>query len=207
MIDAAHVREYTGLREGINLFGMNIGRLRREFLAKTPHARNLVITRRLPDRLLVAVQERETLARLGRWGHLGVDREGRVFSVRAASRELPVLSGFPAGRLMPGAQVDATVVRGLEVIEACRRGPAGNTVRLSSIDVAPAEFVELYLVGGERVKLSWDSMGAGTAQGRSALDHKLDLIAKALQSAQARGKRVATLDMTFGDHYMPSQEY
>jgi len=207
MIDAQHVREYTGLREGINLFSMRIGRLRRDFLVKTPHARNIVFTRRLPDRIVVAVQERETLARLGRWGHLGVDREGRVFSVRGAARELPVLSGFPAGRLMPGTQVDAAVMRGVEAIEACRRAPAGNTVRLSVIDVAAAEHVELYLVGGERIKLSWDGMGASTAQARAALEHKLELVAKAMQSAQARGKRIATLDMTFGDHYMPSQEY
>ena len=207
MIGERLVRDYTGLREGINLFSVNLTRMRSEFLRKTPAVRTFAVARHLPDWIEVVVTERETLARLGRWGFLGVDREGRVFNLRAGPREVPVLTGFAQSHLIPGAQVDPSVLRGIEALDACRRSSVGNMVRIVSIDVAPKDYVELYLTGGERIRMAWDGMGTGTPAVRQQLERKLDLLAQALQSASARGRRISSLDLTFNDQYMPAQEY
>ena len=159
VITINHVREYTGLREGTNLFAVNLSRVRADFLKKTPIAKSIVIQRQLPDTALVTVIERIPLARLGRGSSLGVDREGYVFSLRNGTREFPVISGNFDNAVRPGSRVDQSVLNAIEALDACNRIKAGEQVKIASLDVSSKEYLDLYLAAGERVRLAWAGLG------------------------------------------------
>ncbi len=208
VITPAHIRDYTGLREGTNLFAVNLGRVRSNFLLRTPLAKSIVIQRQLPDTVIVNIVERVPLARLGRWGSMGVDREGYVFPLRSGTREFAVITGCTDGNLRPGARVDQQVQSALETLDACNRIKAGEQVRIASIDVSSKEYLEIYLAAGERVRLSWPGLGLlMTPEARQTLEKKITYLAASLRAAEERGRRVVNLDLTYGDQYVPAQEY
>ena len=208
VITSNHVREYTGLREGTNLFALNLGQVRSDFLKKTPIAKSIVIQRRLPDTAIVTVIERVPLARLGRGSSMGVDREGYVFSLRSGTREFPVISGSADTAVRLGSRVDASALNAIEALDACNRIKAGEQVKIASIDVSSKECLDLYLAAGERVRLAWSGMGQPmTSDMRQELEKKLTYLAAVLRVAEERGRRVVNLDLTYGDQYVPAQEY
>jgi cell division septal protein FtsQ len=207
-ITAGHVREYTGIGEGTNLFAINLGRVQADFLRKTPHARSIVLQRKLPDTVAIMVTERMPLARLGRGSALGVDRDGHVFSLRGGPREYPAITGCPEGFLRPGARVDQPVLNAIEVIDACNRVKAGELVKIASVDVSSRESLDMYLAAGEKVRINWTGMGAPvTADGRREIEKKIGHLADVLRADEERGRRVVNLDLTYGDNYVPAQEY
>ncbi len=203
-----HVREYMGLSEGTNLFSFNMRRAHDEFCARTPVVRSVVMERRLPDTLSIEVRERTVMARIGRSPAWGVDREGWLFPLRAIPRDLPVLTGLPEGRLKAGVRLEPRVTSALDIIETCNRTRLGDDIRIASIDVRSPEFLELSLAGGERVRLAWTGMEQpATPESLAALERKLQVLAQALRAAELRGRRIANLDLTFTDQYIPAQEY
>lgn len=208
IITRDHIREYTGLREGTNMFAVNMGRMRDNFLAKTPIARSIVIHRQLPDTVFVNVVERAPVARLGRLGSLSVDRDGYVFPLRSGSREYPVITGCAENSLRPGARVDQATLNAVETIDTCSRIKAGEQVRIASVDVSSKEYLEIYLAAGERIRLAWPGLGQpSTAESHQSLEKKLTNLASILRAAEERGRRVVNLDLTYGDQYVPAQEY
>jgi cell division septal protein FtsQ len=206
-ITASHVREYMGVCEGSNLFSSNLQVLRSNFLKKTPIAKSATLHRRLPDTLIIDIVERIPLARLGRWGALAVDRDGHVFSLRAGSREYPVISGCVPENLKPGARVDHNVMNAIEVVDACNRTKVGERVKIASLDVSQKQYIDLYLAAGERVKLGWPDMESPAPDVRQRVDRKLGALAGALRASEERGRRLVNLDLTFTDQYVPGQEY
>lgn len=207
MLSEQHVREYTGIKEGQNLFDLNLVRRREIFLQRQPNVATMSLTRQLPDTLVIELTERVAIARLSRFQSWGVDREGKVFIVGPGTRDLPVIAGFPTTGIGPGSGVPASVSKALDVVDACRNTASGRQLHVVSLDVAPREFVELYMVGGERVRLAWEGMGTGTPAAQKQLENKLDRLVTALRLAERRGKHIANLDLTFGDQYIPAQEY
>ena len=206
-ITGNHVREYMGVSEGTNLFAMSLRDMRMNFLKKTPIAKSVILQRRLPDGLIVDVVERAPLARLGRWGSLAVDREGAVFSLRAGSREYPVISGCAAENLKPGARVDQNVLNAIEIVDICNRSKVGEHVKIASLDISPKQYLELYLSAGERIKIAWENMDQPDPESRAKIEHKLWSLAAALRASEERGKRLVNLDLSFTDQYVPGQEY
>ncbi len=207
MLTEQHVREYTGIQEGQNIFDLNLGNLRENFLRRQPNVAVMNLTRQLPDTLLIELTERVAIARLSRFQSWGVDREGWVFTVGPGMRDLPVITGFPASGIGPGSRVAAAVFKALDVVDACRNTNVGRQLRVVSVDVSPRGYVELYLAGGERVRLAWEGMGTGAAAAQKQLEAKFATLVTALHAAERRGKHIANLDLTFGDQYIPSQEY
>lgn len=208
VITPDHVRDYTGLREGTNLFAVNLGRVQTDFLRRTYIAKSIVIQRRLPDTVIVNVVERVPVARLGRAGTQGVDREGYVFPLRVGTREYAVITGFAEGNLRNGARVDQQTQNAIEALDTCNRIKAGDHVKIASVDVGSKEHLDIYLVGGERVRLSWSGMGQPlTPEGRQTLEKKVTHLASILRASEERGRRVVNLDLTYGDQYVPAQEY
>ncbi len=201
------VRELTGIAEGTNLFAVSLGRARAQFLKKKPEVRSIVMQRQLPGAMAIDVTERTTVARLGRYGSYGVDREGWVFPVKAGTRDLPVISGCSEAVLRPGTRADQAVLNAIEVLDACNRSHAGERVRIASLDVSEKDVVELYLAAGERIRLAWAGMGTPAPEGRAALDLKLTQMSNALRASEERGRRLVNLDLTFHDQYAPAQEY
>ena len=206
-ITASHVREYLGVSIGTNLFSSNLRILREEFLRKTPIAKSITLQRHLPDTLAVNIVERIPLARLGRWGSLAVDREGYVFNLRAGSREYSVISGCAVENLKPGVRVDPVVMNAIEIVDICTRTKVGEHVKIASLDVSPKQYLELFLNAGERIKIAWQDMDKPGTETRPRIEQKLWALAAALRASEERGRRLANLDLTFTDQYVPGQEY
>ena len=206
-ITAKHVREYMGICEGANLFAPNLQKLRAEFLKKTPIAKSASLSRRLPDTLCVDIVERTPIARLGRWGSLALDREGYVFSLRAGSRDYPIITGAADVNLKPGVKSDQAVMNAIDLIDVCNRSRIGEQVRITSLDVAPKDHIELYLAAGERIKINWENMGVSGIDPHPKIEVKLAELAGALRASEERGRKLVNLDLTFSNHYVPAQEY
>lgn len=206
-ITATHVKEYMGVAVGTNLFSSSLAAMRNEFLKKTPIAKSVTLQRKLPSTLVVHVVERLPLARLGRWGSLAVDREGYVFNLRAGSREYPVINGCAAENLKPGVRVDQAVMNAIEVVDLCMRSKVGEHIKLASIDVSPKDHLELFLGGGEKIRLAWPDMDQILPETRPRVEQKLWNLAAALRYSEEQGHRLVNIDFTFSDDYVPAQEY
>ena len=199
------VREWTGLRTGTNLFAVDIGRMREDILAKAPMVKSMEVTRRLPDALDIRIAERLPIARLGSGAFLGVDKEGFVFNLKSPASMLPAIVGYRGAMPYPGSSIRGNVLRALELLDLCMRSPAGQSIRIDMVDVSDENYLVLHLGGGESVRLS--AQAASPSAGRPDMEHKLLLLTRTLQKSAERGKRIAWVDLTYGDDYIPAQEY
>lgn len=191
-----HVREYARLEEGMNLFAVNIGRVREE-LESVPAVRSVRVTRRLPDTLIVEVTERVAAARLdeGSAGYpLAVDLDGVVLGPTSLSAQLPLIVGVRERGLRPGAEVSEPAVRSaLELLALCEAPEFGRLVRARKIDVSHGEYLEVLLSGGERIAFPVTKM-----------KFKLDRLCELIKRAADAGKAIATADLTV-DRNFPVQ--
>lgn len=191
-------REYLnrmGVQEGTNLFAVDITRIRDEFVKKDPSIRGVDIARRLPDRLVVRIDERIPLATIGTLGPLAADREGQIFRNRWRGRPLPALNGFRTVSLTPGTKLSRLGIAALQVIEACGSPELGIDVR--EVDIEQRDYLLLKLGDDKQVKLSWPKMGETTPEATGALRTRLSRLAQVLQTPE--GKAAPRLDATYED--------
>ena len=203
----ALIREYSAVREGQNLFSFPIAKVRKSFLEKSHITKSISIHRKLPDTVVITVREREPIARIGRGSSLAADKEGRTFALRMGSRELPSINGGRDRNLKPGIDVDQPVRNALLVLDACHRSKSGGQIHIDSLDVSDKEAIELYLTAGERIRLAWAGMDKITDAGIQELDRKITHLADILRASEERGRKIVNLDLTYGDQYVPAQEY
>lgn len=207
MLTPAEIRKSAGVREGENVFSFNIRKIGRDFVKATPLAKSITIHRQLPDTVVIKVQERTPVARIGRWGLLATDGEGHTFKLRSNTREFPIITGCTETNLQHGIIADQAVKNAILVIEACHRTKEASMIHLASLDVNDKAMIELYLAAGERVKVAWADMTQTTDAGIRELQGKIVHLANALRASEERGKKIVNLDLTYGDQYVPAQEY
>jgi cell division septal protein FtsQ len=198
VVPADLVKEYTRLQEGMNLFGMDIGRIRTDFLEKTPGARGIEITRDLPDRMIVTVTERVPLAVIGMNGFLVTDREGVMFVMRSGTREMPVIKGFGGTAVKPGGRLRGMATAALQVLEACSNPDLG--LELSEVDITNREYLLLKVADGKdgkMVRLSWDKMEETTAESKQNMMVKLRTLSQAMQARESQ--TLSRMDVTYED--------
>jgi hypothetical protein len=191
------IQEYTRVRTGLNLFAVEIGEIRRNFLRHAHNVKSMEISRRLPDTLSLVVTERTPLARLvqRRERDLALDREGYVFALRSKGKSLPAVRASGGTRLRPGSRVEGMARSALQVIDACENPMLG--IRVKAVDIGNEEYLVLHLDGQKTVPFSWDRMGERTPRASRALARKLEWLAAALRTSE--GRRQSKLDATFDD--------
>lgn len=200
--------EYLALNSCSNLFMFNMLEEHAALLQKVPRIKKADFARRLPGELTIIISERLPVARLEMGAYyLTLDREGFVLGTSPGLKNLPVISGHDLHGLRPGVQMDEMkVMRALDVLKICDASPVGNYVKIAGINVADAETIYLTLAGGEKVKLSWIEMNQPSTVSRENLERKLIRLAESLRTAAARGKKIASIDMTMENNF-PAQEY
>ena len=195
-LSAERIKEYTQIREGMNLFEIDINKRRSEFLKRAPNIRAMTISRRLPDTLRIEVMERDPLARMGYRGHLVVDREGHLFGKGNRAQRLPVIIGYSEKELRPGQRVGGIMFAALELLEAC--DDPRVELAIDSVDVSdPGALSVLMLRGGLRkqVPLKWDDMGKRSRDSMAALYKKLGWVRDTWDTP--RGQRSTRLNATY----------
>lgn len=208
VVTSKHIFEYLELGACSNLFAFDMAAQRAVLLQKVPRIKNAAFTRRLPGELTVDIHERQPLARLEMGSYyLTLDREGYVLGTSAGSKILPAICAHELSGLRPGVQLDdKKIVRALDVLKACDTTPAGNYVRIKTLDVGNPDYLELTLAEGEKIKFAWADMNQQTSAANANLQAKLARLADNLQAAAARGKKIGLLDMTVENNF-PAQEF
>lgn len=195
MITEDLIREYTQVREGMNLFRLDIGRIREDFLRRAPSVKSMEISRLLPGTLSMEITERMPLARLGWRGPLVVDRKGVVFVVKGRSSHLPVITGYKGAGPRPGARLRGSAIAALEVLDVSEDYPALG-LGVEAIEVDNREHLMLRLSDRKSARLAWNEMGTMTPGSRDNLLERLGKLSVSMRSQEGRRRSMfdATLD-------------
>ncbi|MGQ9557431.1 MAG: cell division protein FtsQ/DivIB [Desulfurispora sp.] len=141
------VVDMSGLVPGQNIFKVDLGAARARLLS-LPAVKDCSVSRRLPDRIIIVLQERRAAAALPAAGGLWLVDDGGVVIGPATYRglNLPLITG--AGRLAPqaGRQLeDAALRTALAVVQAW---PGDLLARLAEIHVQPEGSITVYTLPG-----------------------------------------------------------
>jgi hypothetical protein len=192
------IKEYTGIKEGMCLFEMNIEQVRRDFLRSTPHVKSMDIVRQLPGTMKIAIVERVPVARIGTMGSMVVDEDGCVFWHRTAAPGLPVIAGYKGEPPQLGATVSGMAQAAIEALDVCEDPGFGMSV--GAIDIGNDGYLALYAncAGTKReIDVAWKGMGKRTAESKRHLSERLSRVAQTLQSVQ--GRKMLKINATYDD--------
>lgn len=123
----------SGLRPGINLFQTRLKEARKRLL-EVPAVADVTLHRRLPDRVIIRVQERQPMACVAaRNAHFTIDATGIAFRKDAKPpRGLPLVTGMEAEPLQLGGRIDEERARALRAfMEAAADYPQRGVPRVS----------------------------------------------------------------------------
>lgn len=192
-----HLKDWAELSEGMNLFAIDIDRIRKRLESNVPVIESVTIQRQLPDTLLIRVVERQALARLGIAENqipLAIDAKGYVLGPTARAPTLPVIESYHIAGLRPGSFVDANDMQyALSVLRECDTTPVGQHVRIKSISLADDAHLDIVLEGGTRVLFAGDDIAP-----------RLRKVAALLLESRQRGL-FPTLITATGEHNFPAQ--
>ena len=114
-----------GLTNGANLALIDFAEKRRETLKKIPNIRDITVSRHLPNRVSIDVEERVPVVRLGIRGRKGdtgkvADTDGVVFISSSGTQILPTIREAAAPGTPKGQTLGGHALAALRLIETCR---------------------------------------------------------------------------------------
>lgn len=186
-LSASHLREYAQVAEGQNLFSVDIALVARN-LERTPRVRSASVHRRLPDTLVIRVEERTALARMAE-GAVGipmaVDCDGIVLGP-GGIRGLPQITGTPESGLAPGSVIrDEKTLQALQVLDLCEQSRLGELLRIQAVNVRHADFLELTLASGAKIEMA-----------RNQFKWRLEKLADLVATQRELGQEIEYADLT-----------
>lgn len=192
-----HIKEYSGLETGQNLFAVDLREVRRK-LELVPLVSRVEIRRKFPDTLIVNVSERTALACLKSDRNaalLAVDREGYVLGPSYSSPKLPVVEGFSEKGLRPGIQVRASEIRdAISLLDIVDSAPdIARHLNILVVNVRDRERLDVRLASGKRLLLA-----------PTRLEWRLQRAAASLQADAQKGGGHMLFDIT-GDSNVVAQ--
>lgn len=208
MVHPANIAEGLGLKVGANLATIDFDRKRRELMKEIPNIRDLRISRTLPDKVSVVVEERTPFAKLNIRGNRAttgkvVDANGVVFYWQRGTQTLPTIRETSAPGTPKGETVTGRVRAALRLLEACRE-PGFTELAVLEVDVSKPDFLVATLATYARVKIAWEGMDEPqTPVSRADLLARLTNLVKAIRSKVAPETTVwnATMpDRIFADN-------
>jgi cell division septal protein FtsQ len=194
------IREYLAyehINVGTNLFGFDIEEFEKLYLKRNPLVKTIQVTRVLPDRLEVAIQERDPLARIGQRGTLVTDSDGFVFRLSSKLHRLPVIIGGKDPELAPGDYVRGRIQRAVEVLSVCDNPRVG--VRAVGIDISKPDYLVVHVYTAYGIKealLAWDNMDKGLAYSGDDLLKRLNRLRRGIKQDRGAHNRY---DVTYPD--------
>jgi cell division protein FtsQ len=184
------VVETAGIAAGENLWRLD-ARAAVERLLTLPLVKDARVERRPPDRVVLAVVEREPYALVQAERLHWVDSEGVDLGVapRAVAPPLPVISGVDPGALGgPRQAAGPALEAGLALLRLLDGGKSPLLSRISEIDAGRPEDPVLVLLDGMEVRL-----------GHEAWDARLARLSGVLAQLEASNGSVTIIDLRFRD--------
>ncbi len=179
------VRQVANIREGMNLFAIDLPRIRNSFLRNVPSVRDIRLERHLPETLHIVVYEREPIARIGRGGRDVADFDGHLFVVRAAqqpmTQALPVLIGEEWAELTPGQRLGERPRKALTVLDVALVLPL--SFQIAAFDTTGPHTLVLLTACRQEIELPWPAL-----QDRQTITEMLTNICKTRRDPRAAGR-------------------
>lgn len=139
--------DMSGLVPGQNIFKVDLGAARGRLLS-LPAVKECSVSRRLPDQVVIALQERRAAAALPVAGGLWLVDDGGVVIGPAGYRglNLPLITGTGRLVLQAGRQLDDAALR--TALAVVRAWPGDLLARLAEIHVEPEGSITVYTLPG-----------------------------------------------------------
>jgi cell division septal protein FtsQ len=200
-VSPAKVKQWAEIEVGMNMHAVNIAKMRTALL-RVPVIKSVDVTRYPPNRMEIRISERLPIACLGVHRLLGVDQTGFVFTVSPSRNAMPTITGF-VEQISPGTRLQGRLLNAVEVVDVLNRTPLGGLIRVEVLDVRERDCLLMKLSEGPLVPLKWNDMAMSNPESRLALDGKLRSLARVLDDARMKNRRLAKIDMTYNDDYIP----
>lgn len=178
------VCEVLGLREGVNIFTLDIASKRRELLEQAPNIKDMSIVRRMPNKLTITIVEREPVARVGSNGRV-VDEEGVVFIRYAGIGGLPLIKGVDGfAQIKPGDRLYGNDMAAVLLAVNATRPECRQ--RLLAVDTSKEDYLLLTFSDYRQAKFYWAGMGDCERHCESVMQGQYDRLAQAMESEIGR---------------------
>ena len=181
------LRAHLGVKTGTPIFGINLVTLRGK-LMEVPTIASARVTRRLPDTLIIEIEEREPVARLGRT-NLMVDNAGSVFVLPGGSRILPIITGYQKlGKgtpLAPGDRASGMMVAAIELLRFAGEGE--GMLPVTDIDLSSEDYLLCTLSDQRQARIAWDQMMSRSEASRAQLQSRVCNLIAAMNDPKAVG--------------------
>lgn len=174
------VCEVLGLREGVNIFTLDIAAKRRDLLEQAPNIKDMSIVRRMPDKLAITIIEREPVARVGSNGRV-VDDEGVVFIRYSGIGGLPLIKGAEGfAQIKPGDRLYGNDMAAVRLAVNATRPEC--RLRLLALDAAKEDYLLLTFSDYRQAKFTWAGMGDCERHSEVLMQRQFDRLAQAMES-------------------------
>ncbi len=215
MVKGSLVAEEFGLRNGANLGLIDYDEKRRAIMKKIPNIRSILVTRHLPDRVTIQVEERRPEVRMNVVGSRKdtvrvADADGVVFRCQRETAMLPVIREHREKATVIGGELKGRSLAALRLIEVAKAGDAveGAGVKLGilEVDASHPDYLQATLSDYSQAKVAWEGMDQPTESNQKNLEERLKMLRDALNVAAGTGIRVwnVTLDdRVFADRKEP----
>lgn len=166
-----------GLTNGANLATIPFEDLRLKLLDRIPNIRDIQIERRLPNRVNIAVLEREPIARVAPPRGRAVsdrvaDQEGVVFRFSNNTALLPIIHEADSTPTPPGKRLTGHAAAALRLVEVAAQ-PELADLRVLEVNTSHKDYLFVTLGNYDRVKLAWDHMDEDSRLSRESLQRQL----------------------------------
>lgn len=193
MVRSDVVASELGLRNGSNLALIDFKERREHILKKIPNIRDIRITRQLPDKVTVVVEERIPIAKLNFVGNRNitgrvVDTEGVVFETLRGTQTLPTIREAARPGTLKGSKIEGRVLAALRLIELCREDY--REFGVLEANAAKPDYILITLSSYSQAKVAWSGMDNPTDTTMPDLVGRLDNLKKAIDADIGSGIRM-----------------
>lgn len=207
VIPVGLLRAWAGIKEGENLWSVDLFRARRD-LELQPLIQSASVERVLPNTLRLRVVEREPVAQITGFQSAGsnelkaviyhLDREGYVMvplafeerNARVASDPLPLLTGIMGTELRPGKQVESPQMHAaLRLLVAFGNSPMSGMMDVKMINLASPQVLLLTTTFGNEITFPLEGPERQLRRWHSVHDY-----------ATRERKAIATLDLSVSNN-------
>lgn len=195
MVKSDVIADIFGIKLGANLAKIDFADRREKALEKIPNLRDIRISRRLPNRVTITIEEREPIARMGiRNGKSDtgkvVDSESVVFYCARGTQLLPIIREAHAPGSAAGTKLGARARAALRLVEACR-DTEFQELGILDVDTSPSDYLLATINTGAsyaRLKIAWEDMDApATPASRTSLNRQLQHVRDAIRTRLGDG--------------------
>ena len=189
------VADALGLRKGANLAEIDFAKRRADVLARYPAIRDLTVTRHLPNRVEISIEEREPVVRMNVRGHKGdtgrvADTDGVVFQCRRGTGLLPTIREEQSPGTAVGKALKGRALGALRLVEACRE-PELLELAVLEVDVSKPDYLAATLGRDySTLKIAWRGMENPNEASREDLVTRLAKVRDAMRSEIGVGAKV-----------------